>query len=510
MSNQTIPNQAIPSQAIPNQTGSNQVTYSERENNLGLWGVKIYLLSSLLVFALMMVAGVVMRAAQGTYINLPPDLYYQLMTVHGAGMVGTSGLAGAGVLWYFLRQYISLSSKILWLNFAIFLVGVVCILGSIFIGQFGAGWTFLYPLPAKSLGVWSAEAAAFFMIGLLLIGTGFLLMYLDIGIALIKKYGNIGKALGLPVIFGRQPVDKEHPMTVVAGTMVLIVNFLGIAAGAVVLVLCLFNLWQPDYVLDALLIKNLIYFFGHVFINATIYSAVTAVYELLPKYTGRPWTVSKPFFYAWFAATFMVMAVYPHHLLLDFVMPSWMLVMGQILSYCSGIPVLAVTAYGALTIVYRSGIKWDITSSLLVLSMFGWAGGVIPAVIDGTMAVNKVMHNTMWVPGHFHFYLLLGLLPMILGLCYHLSNNKACGKEDSASRSTIDMAAFWGFLIGGMGLVLTFLASGADSVPRRWAEHFDAWHFMSQLGTIAGALVLLCFLVFTVRNLLKLPKANIA
>lgn len=482
-----------------------QVEYSDSENQLGFMGVKAYLLSSLLVFALMMIAGVVMRAVQGTYIQLPPDLFYQIMTVHGAGMVGTAGLAGAGVLWYFLRQYIALSSKILWLNFVIFLVGVVCILGSIFVGKFAAGWTFLYPLPAKSLGIWSVEAAAFFMIGLLLIGTGFLLLYLDIGIALLKRYGSLGNALGLNVIFANKPLDPEHPTTVVAGTMVLIVNFIGIAAGAVVLALSLFNLWQPDYVLDALLIKNLIYFFGHVFINATIYSAVTAVYELLPKYTGRPWKVSKPFYYAWAAATLMVMAVYPHHLLMDFAMPPWMLVMGQILSYASGIPVLAVTAYGALTIVYRSGIKWDVTSSLLFLSMFGWAGGVIPAVIDGTLRVNTVMHNTLWVPGHFHFYLALGLLPMVIGFCYYLSNSK-----ENSGRSFLDMAAFWAYFVGGMGLVLTFLSSGASSIPRRWAAHYESWQFVAQLGTIAGVLLLLGFLIFTIRTLVKMPKANIA
>ncbi|WP_415895486.1 cbb3-type cytochrome c oxidase subunit I [Neptuniibacter sp. PT34_22] len=481
-----------------------QINYSEQENKLASLGIKAYLITSMLVFSLMMLAGVTMRAAQGTFIEIGADLFYQVMTVHGAGMVGTAGLGGTAVLWYFLRKYINLSSKVLWVNFVIFLIGVVLILGSIFVGKFAGAWTFLYPLPAKSMGVWSVESAAVFMLGLLLIGTGFLILYLDIGIKLIKKYGNLGNALGLPVVFGMKPVDPDHPTTVVAATMVLIVNFIGIAAGAVVLVLCLFNLYQPDYELDPLLIKNLIYFFGHVFINATIYSAVTAVYELLPKYTGRPWKVSKPFYYAWAAASLMVMAVYPHHLLMDFVMPPWLLVIGQILSYCSGIPVLAVTAYGALMIVYRSGIKWDLCSSMLLLSMFGWAGGVIPAIIDATVTVNKVMHNTMWVPGHFHFYLVLGLLPMIIGFCSYLAANSQPSKAGA-----IGKLAFATYFVGAMGLILTFLASGADSVPRRWAVHLPEWQYLSQLGAIAGSMVLIGFLIFTLQNLARLPKAKI-
>ena len=426
------------------------------------------------------------------------------MTLHGAGMVGVAGFAGAAVLWYFLRQYVRLSGKVLWLNYFIFLSGVVLILASILIGGFAGAWTFLYPLPAQSMGLWSPTAATAYMLGLLVIGTGFLLLYLDIGIALIKRYGGLGRALGVPMMFGAK-VDPSHPTTVVAGTMVLIVNFTGIAAGAVVLVLCLFNLWQPAFKLDPLLIKNLIYFFGHVFINATIYSGVVAVYELLPKYTGRPWNVSKPFLYAWGAATLMVLAVYPHHLLMDFVMPPWMLVMGQVLSYLSGIPVLAITAYGALTIVYRSGIRWDVASACMLIAMFGWAGGVIPAVIDGTLMVNKVMHNTMWVPGHFHFYLLLGLLPMVIGVCYYLSNNR-----ENGGKPLVDTAALAIYFFGGMGLILAFLAGGADSVPRRWAEHFESWRFLGQLSAIAGGLTLAGFLVITLRNLVKLPQADIA
>ncbi len=185
---------------------------------------------------------------------------------------------------------------------------------------------------------------------------------------------------------------------------------------------------MPEFEVDPLLTKNLTYFFEHVFINATIYQAVIAVYEILPEYTGRPWKVNKVFLAAWTAATIMVMAVYPHHLLMDFVMPTWALVLGQIVSYTSGFPILIVTAFGALTIVHRSGIKWDMASGLLFLSIFGWAVGVVPAVIDGTIAVNHVMHNTMWVPGHFHMYLIVGLVAMLFGFMYYISNQAGTTK----------------------------------------------------------------------------------
>ncbi|SDW20439.1 cbb3-type cytochrome c oxidase subunit I [Nitrosomonas communis] len=480
-----------------------KIEYSESENRKALIAVKAHLILGLAVLLLMMLAGLTMRAVQGTWLEIGADLFYQIMTVHGVGVVGAAGIGSTGVLWYFLRQYVRLSNTIFWINFFVFVVGVVMLLGSIFLGGYGGAWTFLYPLPGKSMGVWSTGAAAVFQLALLIIGTGFLILYLDMGRGILASFGSLSKALGLPQLFGRVPVDTTHPPTVVAGTMVLIVNFLGIAVGAVVLVMGLINLYNPEFQPDALLMKNLIYFFGHVFINATIYASVTAVYELLPRYTGRPWKTSKVFYAAWFAIVFMVMAVYPHHLMMDFPMPQWALIVGQVLSFGSGIPVLVVTGYGALMIVYRSGIQWSTTTKLLFLSMFGWAAGVIPAILDAMVTVNRVFHNTMWVPGHFHFYLLLGLLPMMFGFIYHLTGEGRQGEQPKAA----DNVGFYAYLIGAFLTSMVFLASGASSIPRRWATHMAEWVTFAQVGTVAAALVVLGMLVFTFRALFSLPKA---
>ena len=253
--------------------------------------------------------------------------------------------------------------------------------------------------------------------------------------------------------------------------------------------------------MNALLAKNLIYFFGHVFINATIYQAVIAVYEILPEYTKRPWKVNKVFLAAWTASTFMVMFVYPHHLLMDFVMPTWMLLMGQILSYLSGLPVLVVTAYGALTLVHRSNLRWDMVSGLLFVSMFGWAAGVIPAVIDGTIAANQVMHNTMWVPGHFHMYLIVGLVAMLFGFMYYLAN------RDGAP-GLLDKLAFWVYVIAGTAFCFNFLVSGKASIARRWAVHLPEWLVYSQVGSVLAAGISAAALVFAIRFLTGLKHAR--
>ena len=465
---------------------------------------QLYVAIGIAVFLLMMIAGAVFRAAQAAWLPIPANFVYEIMTLHGAGMVGVSGLAGAAVMWYFLRRYVALSTGMFLAMLALSLVGVVMILAAIGIGRFAAGWTFLYPLPARGMGIWGAHAAAAYVGGLVFIGVGFLLFYLDCALAIMRRYGSLARALGLDQLFGSGPVDTSLPPTVVASTMVVIINILGILAGAVVLVMTLVNLYVPTVVFDALLMKNLIFFFGHVFINATLYMAVIGVYEIVPRYTKRAWTISRPFLASWAAVTLIVMAVYPHHLLMDYVMPKWTVVTGQVLSYLSGIPVLLVTAYGALVNIHRSGLKWDLPLRLIIFSLFGWAAGVIPAIIDGVIRVNLVMHNTQWVPGHFHFYLLLGLVPMLLGTMLY-----ACTRENW-SETALDRASFWTYGVAGAVFCFVFLAAGWQGVPRRFAVHDAAWLGFSQIGTVAATLVLVTAVVLGVRLLARLPRASLS
>jgi cytochrome c oxidase subunit I len=451
-----------------------------------------------IVLLLMMVFGLTMRATQAQYLDVQPQLFYVLLTMHGAGMVGIAGLGGAVVMWHFVRRYIPVSTKIFVANLLLFLLGAVLILGSGFIGGFAGAWTFLYPLPADG-HVWSAGAAVAYMLGLLVIGVGFLLLHLDIAWGIIRTYGSLAKGIGARQAFGLAPGDTGPPPAIAAATMVSIVNIAGIVVGAVILILCLVNLYIPAFVLNALVAKNMIYFFGHVFINATIYMAVIAVYEILPRYAHRAWKANQVFYLAWVASTLMVLSVFPHHLLMDFAEPTWALVLGQIISYLSGLPVLLVTAFGTLTVVHRSGLRWDVPSGLLFVGVLGWSAGVIPAIADGTIAVNSVMHNTQWVPGHFHTYLLLGMVAMFFGFMTWL------GKDRPSEVIGVGPVAFWLYICGGIVFVLAFLAAGSSSVPRRYAVHLPEWLPYDRAGTMGALLVVLGVSILVVQFILRLP-----
>lgn len=453
----------------------------------------VYLLTSSLILLLMMVLGVVLLLAQGEVINVIPSFFYEILTVHGTGMIGISALGASSIMWYFLSKYVPLSKGIFITNYLFFLIGISLVLIGVFVYDFAGAWTFLYPLPAISGGAWGVEGAAFYLIGMLLIGTGFLLLFLDTARGIIKKYGSLGGGLGWSYLFGK---EKGHgpPSTVVASTMVSIINITAIIAGATVLVMSLINLFVPSIKFDPLLAKNFTYSFGHIFANSVIYMGVIAVYEILSNYTGRPWKANKPFLIAWNLSTLFTIIIYPHHLLMDFAMPKWLLIMGQALSYANGLPVLVVTGYGALMIVYRSGIKWDMASSFIFLSMFGWVLGVVPAIVDATIVINQIMHNTKWIPGHFHMYMGLGATAMLFGFMYYLV--KINGKEKVGA---IDQISFWIYIMFFLGLSGSFLYSGKVSAPRRWATHFPEWIPYDRIGAVFGIFVVIAVSTFVIR-----------
>lgn len=475
------------------------ISEKKSRNNL----VVSYLTVGGIIILAMMVFGVLMLLAQGGSLNLSPAAFYQFLTIHGTGMVGAAALAAAGVMWYFLSKYVELSKKIAQVNLALFLVGVVMVIIGVFSFEYASAWTFLYPLPAISANAWGVTGALLYLFGMLILGIGFLLFYLDTGRAIIKKYGSLAKGLGWDVILGKKAEKDAPSSTIVASTMVTIVNITALTAGAIVLIMNIINVINPAFTFDPLLAKNLTFAFGHIFANSIIYMAVIAVYEILSKYTNRPWKANKPFLIAWTMSTAFTLVIYTHHMLMDSVMPKWMLIMGQVLSYANGLPVLVITAYGTLMIVYKSGIKWDMGSGLIFLSMFGWVVGVVPAIVDATIVVNHVMHNTKWVPGHFHMYMALGACAMIFGFMYYLA------KEDSNVEVQIfDKIAFLGYTLGILGLSGSFLVSGALSTPRRWATHFPEWMAPANFGAAAGVLTALSLTMFVVHFIRYLSNRN--
>jgi cytochrome c oxidase subunit 1 len=445
------------------------------------------------LFPILVLLGIYMRTVQSGSLAELQAWFYPMMTLHGVGMVGVWFVAAMAGMANVLAKYVAPSPAIG--RFAIVgtVVGVVLLLACVFLGRFAAGWYFLYPLPFK--GEWPAWAAVTFLLCLTVLGATWLVWSLDLLRAIAARY-SLAQALGWHVLAGR--TEPALPPAVLIATVSLIASVAALLAGVIVLVLFYYELLTgaPS---DALLMKNLTFFFGHTLVNLAMYLGVALVYDVLPEYAGRPWKTNKVVVIAWNMVLLIVLVAYFHHLYMDFVQPGALQIIGQVASYASAIPSAVVTIFGALLLVYRAKMRWNLTSLLFFLGLMGWAIGGLGAVIDSTVSVNVRLHNTLWVPAHFHTYMVAGLVFLVVGYFYHVCQEAAATPESTGFHKLLVAL----LVVGAYGFFLMFYLSGAYSVPRRYAVYpTELTHGATYSGVAAvfAAVFLVGFVLFLVET----------
>ncbi len=426
----------------------------------------IWVLTALVLFPVLAIFGLLMRTEQGGYLQaMSPEFFYAIMTLHGLGMVGLWFVAGMAVISVLLATYVKPTTTVSWIAYGATLTGVVLLLAATLVGRLGVGWYFLYPLPFHSGGTWPGWATASLFAALAIMGVGWTLWAGDVLFAIARRY-RLSHALGWHYLGGS--TTPEVPPIIIISTVSLIGVLAGLVAAVVILVLvALEQLGGSGFTNDALLIKNLTFYFGHMVVNITMYFGVAMVYEILPAYTGRPWKTNTLVVLAWNLVLLLVMVAYFHHLYMDFAQPRWLQVTGQVSSYLISVPAAVVTIFSTLVLIYGSTMRWRLPSVMLFLGVMGWAIGGVAAVIDSTVAVNTHFHNTLWVPAHFHTYFVMGVVLMILGTVFHLVTELSKVPESLALTKTIVGTVG----VGGYGFLLMFYLAGVAGVPRRYAVY---------------------------------------
>ena len=447
--------------------------------------------TGLALFAAMGLLGLAMRLTQADVLGISPAWFYRLMTLHGAGMLTGALLAMMGGLWFVVRPSVRLGFGRMLVAYAAILVGAVAIVVAVVVGGFATGWTFLSPLPFDSAGQWSSWATAVFLGGLVLVGVGFFLYCIDLLSSITATFDGIGRSLGIPFLLGRE--DEAPPPQVVAATAVTTQGMLASAVGTTILLALIGRTISDSTAIDALWAKNLTYFFGHSIANLIIYLAAGMIYVLLPRYAGRPWKSTKPLVAGWLATLLLVTIAYSHHLYMDFVQPEAAQVISTAASSAAALPVAVVTIYTGMMLVWGSRYRWTLASVLVYLGFAGWAIGGTGAVIDSIIPINLRFHNTLWVPAHFHTYLMMGVVFWMFAFLAHLLE-RAASRVASRIATVFAPAAM---VLGGYGLVGVWYVTGALGIPRRYAVHLpgtDGYSLVASLFVVVFALGFLALL----------------
>lgn len=440
------------------------------------------------LFPILVLLGIFMRTVQGGGLAGLEPWFYPMMTLHGMGMVGVWYVAAMACVADVLSRYVAPSVAVGRLALIGTTLGVILLLACVFLGRFAAGWYFLYPLPFE--GEWPVWSAVVFLLSLTVLGATWLVWTFDLLRAIATKY-SLSQALGWHY-FTAQAAPVLPPAVLIA-TVSLIASVAALVAGVITLLLFYAELVAgvPN---DPLLMKNLTFFFGHTLVNLSMYLGVALAYEVLPAYTGRPWKTNRVVVVSWNTVLLIVLIAYFHHLYMDFVQPGALQYIGQVASYASAIPAAVVTIFGALLLVYRATMRWNLASILLFLGLAGWAIGGVAAVIDSTISANVRLHNTLWVPAHFHNYMLGGLAFLVVGYFYHVCQQAGATAERPAQHALLAAV----LVTGAYGLFLSFYLAGAWSVPRRFAVYpaqLAHGAALARLGAWSAAVFLLGFLV---------------
>jgi cytochrome c oxidase subunit 1 len=453
----------------------------------------VWVLTALVLFPVLAILGLLMRTQQSGYFQaVPPEYFYAVMTLHGLGMVGLWFVAGVAVLSVLLAHYVRPTLAVSWVAYVATLAGVVLLLAATLVGRLGVGWYFLYPLPFFSGGTWPDWATAALFLALAILGVGWTLWSGDVLWAIARKY-RLSHALGWHYLRGN--AVPEVPPIIIISTVSFIGVLAGLVAAVVILVLVAVERLGTGFINDALLLKNLTFYFGHMLVNITMYFGVAMVYEVLPAYAGRPWKTNALVVVAWNLVLFLVMFAYLHHLYMDFAQPQWLQVTGQLSSYLISVPAAVVTIFSTLVLLYGSAMRWRLPSLMLFLGVMGWAIGGVAAVIDSTVAVNAQFHNTLWVPAHFHTYYLLGVVLMILGTVFHLVTELSKLPESG----TLTRAIVGTVGAGGYGFVLMLYVAGVAGVPRRYSvypEEVAVGTLYAKISLVFIAILLLGALIY--------------
>jgi len=470
-----------------------------------------YIGTGVAIFALMLLAGILLRASQAGWIPVDPGTFYSILSLHGVGMIVAMAISGLGTLWYLVRRETDLDERIAFIAYGFFIAGVISVIVSVVPGRYGSLWTMLYPLPFVGT-YWPSWATGAWLVGNALVMLGFMLWCAQILGALLAKYGGIRGMLAIDYVFRNRAFTesggKPPPPAMFAAAITAFDGFVTGMVGLTIGTALLVHWIDRSVAIDPLWAKNLTYLFGHSIANLTMYMAVAGIYVGLPLCTKRVYHTSPQLAVAWWATLVFVLIAYFHHLYMDFAQMQWMQFVGEIASYLAAIPVVVVTVYGGVMLVHRSGMRWSLGSMFLYGGMIGWVVGGIGAVLDATIPANVDLHNTLWVPAHFHTYLLEGVLLFTLGWVFVNLEQRAGAVSALFTRWLVGLGMF-----GGGGLfVLSFYSAGAAGVPRRYAIEpapGPFWASIATAGAIAFAIGFTICVIEGVR-LVRLRKSKAA
>ena len=396
---------------------------------------------------------------------LPADWFYLVLTGHGANVLLFWIIFFEMAVLYFASAVLLNSRlaapKLAWLGFLLMIVGSVLANVAVLQGDSSVMFTSYPPMQAKQ----------HFYLALILFA--------------------VGALIGVGIFFATLVVAKEEgtyqgsiPLVTFGALTAAIIAVFTIASGAVILIPTW--LWSLGLIsdIDPLLYKVVWWGMGHSSQQINVSAHVAIWYMIAALVVGAKPLSEKVSRTAFLMYILFLQLASAHHLLAEPGLDaSWKIVNTSYMMYLAvmGSMIHGLTVPGAIEAAqrrngYNKGVfEWlrkapwgnpAFSGMFLSLVLFGFVGG-ISGVVLGTEQLNVLMHNTLYVPGHFHGTVVAGTTLAFMAATYLVL---PLIFQREIVWPTLARWQPYLFAIGVAGISLFMMGAGTLGVSRR---HWD-------------------------------------
>ncbi|WP_405103760.1 b(o/a)3-type cytochrome-c oxidase subunit 1 [Oceanobacillus sp. FSL H7-0719] len=422
--------------------------------------------------------------------------YYQILTVHGVilGLVLTTFFI-IGFQYALMGKTVGISKKQLrwgWVSFWVMTIGTTTTAITILLGKASVLYTFYAPLKAHPA----------FYIGLALVIVGS-------WIAAIVNFRQF-------YLWKKAHPDEKSPLLafmVVINMIMWFIATLGVAAA----VLIQFIPWSLGFTnsINVLLSRTLFWYFGHPLVYFWLLPAYMAWYAILPKVIGGKIFSDSLARFSFILFLFFSIPVGLHHQLTEPGLDSTWKFIQVVLTFMVVIPSL-MTAFSMFATFEITGRKkgygglfgwlrhlpWkDVRFLAPFIGMLAFIPGGAGGLINASYQVNTIVHNTIWVTGHFHLTAATTVVLTFFGISYwlipHLTGRKL---TKSVNRLGIIQTFVWtlGMLIMSGAMHIQGLTGG----PRRSSyseyggtEQAAEWGAYQMAQAVGGSILFIAIIL---------------
>jgi cytochrome c oxidase subunit 1 len=473
-----------------------------------LWPIKLELILALLALAVGGIIGFLQaiervgwiassEAAEGlTYQQLGLRSYYQGLTLHGVllALVFTSTFANGFLTLTTMRAFQRPMASTLLLQAAVVFAaaGIVLAAYAMLTNQASVLFTFYAPMQAH---------ASFYLGAVLLVVSTWLV--------------SINQLLTLR-IWRRDHRDEPIPLLAFASIATFLMWDLASIGIAVEVVLMLLP-WSAGLLstVDPQLTRTLFWFTGHAIVYFWLLPAYVSWYLLVPRQAGgRPYSDSLT------RMVFILFLLFSvptgvHHQFTDPGIPVWAKTIHYFMTLIIFFPSV-ITAFSVMASLESAGrarggrgllgwiprLPWgdpSVVAQLLAMLVFVLGG--ITGLINASYSMNKIVHNTAFIPGHFHLTVGTAVTLTVMGIAYWLTpyftGHKLWGRGLAVLQA-------WLWAIGVLVFARGQMSGGIDGMPRRsaigeapYTQLLD-WGLANQLTALGGILMTISGLLFFV------------